>query len=88
MPQLSGERKDKEENKMKDTNVVAIYDGDLDDEALARLTNTEEMERRREFRRREHRKEKRLQLGIDVAFVAVLCACCFVIGYCVGGWAF
>ena len=71
---------------MKTTNVVALYDGDLDDEALARLTDTEEMERRRSERRREHRKEKRLQLGIDIAFVSVLCICSFVIGYCCGGW--
>lgn len=73
---------------MKNTNVVSLIDPTEDLEALARLCETEELEARREFRRREHRREKRLKIGVDAAFVAVLCACCFIIGYCVGGWAF
>lgn len=53
-------------------------------EALSRLTDTEEMERRREFRRAEHRREKRIRKAGDLIFVAVVVACAFIIGYCTG----
>lgn len=66
-----------------DKKLIAIEEWD---EALSQLTETEEMERRRAERRRAHRREKRLQAGIDVAWITILCGCCFIIGLCVGGW--
>ena len=67
------------------TNMVTLCDYDRDD-ALSNLTLTEEMDRRRNERRREHRREKRVKLGCDAAFIFVVCACCFIIGYYVGGF--
>lgn len=67
-------------------NVVAMCDPLDDMEALARLTMSEEQIARQEHRRREHRHEKQLKIGVDAAFITVLCACCFIIGFCVGGW--
>lgn len=72
---------------MKKTNVVAMADPLDALDMMTALCETEELEARREFRRREHRREKKLRIGVDAAFVAVLCACCFIIGYCVGGMA-
>lgn len=72
---------------MKKTNVVAMADPLDALDMMTVLCETEELEARREFRRREHRREKKLRIGVDAAFVAILCACCFIIGYCVGGMA-
>ena len=68
------------------TNVVALVDPADELDALTRLTCTKEQEERILERRREHRREKRLNMAVNVAFVAVLCICSFVIGYCCGGW--
>ena len=72
---------------MKTTNIVSIIDPTEDLEVLARLCETDEMEERREFRRREHRREKRMKAGIDAAWITILCAACFLIGICIGGWS-
>lgn len=85
---------------MKKTNVVAMADpldaldmmtalvDPADDmEAFVRLTWSQKQPERQAERRLEHRREKRMKVGVDAAFVAVLCACCFIIGYCVGGMA-
>ena len=69
----------------KKNNVVDMRIDDL--EALSRLTMLPRQEMRQAERRREHRREKRLQLGIDIGFITVVCACAFVIGFCVGGMA-
>ena len=53
-------------------------------EALSRLTETEEMDRRRAERRWEHRREKKIRRIGDIGFIAVVCACCWIIGYCMG----
>lgn len=53
-------------------------------EALSCLTESEEMDRRRAERRWEHRREKKIRRIGDIGFIAVVCACAFIIGYCMG----
>ena len=70
----------------KKSNVIAMVDPIDDMETLAKLTWSDDQLARQAHRRREHRREKQLKIGVDAAFVAVLVACAFIIGYCVGGW--
>lgn len=53
-------------------------------EALSRLTESEEMDRRRAERRWEHRREKKIRRIGDIGFIAVVVACAYIIGYCMG----